>query len=95
MRILVTPIYGLGWFGSGTTLDVPPEFLLEAEETSGSIFIGQVSNPGHSLDGYWVALSQRHTVKDGYYNLNVYEGDPRLSTMDSPHISGFAQAALT
>jgi len=93
VKLRVTPIYGWGWQAAGGAfMEVPSEFEMDAEEFQAKVFKGQVSTPGHPLDGMWVFLSQRHVENDGHYNLRADDKEP-ASFADANKVSGYAEAA--
>ena len=75
-------------------MTVPEEFDLDAQYTPVGAIQGRVSKPGPTLNGLWVVLSQRHTEKDGFYNLSTFVGDPQATMVDATDIAGFVEAVL-
>jgi hypothetical protein len=39
-------------------------------------------------------LSQRHTEKDGFYNLSAFVDEPQVTMVDVADIAGFAHATV-
>jgi hypothetical protein len=94
VKLRVTPIHGWGWRAPDNTLvEVPIEFVLEAEEAPDGCIRGRVSDPNHLLDGMWLLLTQRHVQKDGMYNLRAYARQP-TSPAEPDDIAGYAEVAL-
>jgi hypothetical protein len=79
-ELSVKPGYGWGWFDeSGTTVDVPGEFMASVNQTE-SRLIGQVLS-GEFSD--WVIeLSPRHSPWDGDVNV--------ILKKDKREVSGYA-----
>src|SRR5579871_1025530 len=99
MKVLVRPFYGWGWFRSDEkqAMPTPPEFTFEVDVLQpGSPFklaVGTVTQPNHPLTGLWVALSQRHTIPDGHFNLAGYADRPERPFGDPGILNGYASVS--
>lgn len=93
MRLRVKPIYGWGWTApDNSPVTVPGEFELDAHEIPVGAIQGRVFQPNHPLNNLWVVLSQRHTEKDGFYNLSAFVDEPQGTMIDVADMAGFAEA---
>lgn len=103
VKLTVDPFYGWGWFDDHGSIDVPPQFELDAEiiepgETFKAV-LGQLPRGSHPLAGMWILLSQRHVLHDGQCNLYAFTERPKITSTAEPiptkqALSGFASAVL-
>jgi hypothetical protein len=93
MKLRIRPIHGYGWTASdGSPVEMPDEFLLDAEEGPIGTIRGRVTEQGHPLNELWVVLSQRHAERDGHYNFSAFAGDPQSTMVDRADVAGFVEA---
>ena len=91
-KITVHPQYGYGWRRGCDLIDVPSKFNLQVFSAADKSIIGQVVEPGHSLEGLYAILHLRTSQKSGNtYTIEISESKPILEYMDSkegaPNIS--------
>jgi hypothetical protein len=104
----VRPIYGWGWTRNVEEPAPPSKFWIrlsrlwsyQGERRGG---VGQVQQPHHPFDGFWVVFSTRHAGtfnfadRPAHYNVTIgpnvpvdHSGWPSM-TGDDPHVTGFAE----
>ena len=98
MKVLVTPVYGYGWYGASgpPALEVPQEFSFDVEVLEPGppfeIAVGLVAEQDHPLTGLWVVLQIRTRGSQPAYNLIAYAEKPIPNEKREPVLTGFAKA---